>query len=83
VQLPGPTHLVICCRGSAEEALSGMRDIMQKLRLTVNETKTRVCRLPEEKFDFLGLYVWTLLLAANWAGLSGHCSSEEAGDSHV
>ena len=31
-----------------------MRDIMTKLRLTVNETKTRVCKLPEEKFDFLG-----------------------------
>src|SRR5258708_12913771 len=31
-----------------------MRDIMGKLKLTVNETKTRVCKLPEEKFDFLG-----------------------------
>jgi RNA-directed DNA polymerase len=31
-----------------------MQDIMQKLKLTVNDTKTRVCRLPEEKFDFLG-----------------------------
>jgi RNA-directed DNA polymerase len=46
--------LVICCRGSAEEALATMRRIMGKLKLTVNETKTRVCRLPEEKFDFLG-----------------------------
>lgn len=46
--------LVICCRGSAEEALATMRGIMPKLKLTVNETKTRVCRLPEEKFDFLG-----------------------------
>ena len=46
--------LVICCRGSAEDALATMRAIMQKLKLTVNETKTRVCRLPEEKFDFLG-----------------------------
>ena len=46
--------LVICCRGGAEEALAKMRDIMQKLKLTVNETKTRVCKLPEEKFDFLG-----------------------------
>jgi hypothetical protein len=45
---------VICCRGSAEEALATMRRIMGKLKLTVNETKTRVCRLPEEKFDFLG-----------------------------
>ncbi len=26
---------------------------MTKLKLTVNETKTRVCKLPEEKFDFL------------------------------
>src|SRR5258708_5741855 len=46
--------LVICCRGGAEEALARMRDIMTKLKLTVNETKTRVCKLPEEKFDFLG-----------------------------
>ena len=27
---------------------------MTKLKLTVNETKTWVCKLPEEKFDFLG-----------------------------
>jgi len=46
--------LVICCRGQAEEALARMRDIMTKLKLTVNETKTRVCKLPGEKFDFLG-----------------------------
>jgi len=31
-----------------------MRSMMSRLKLTVNETKTRVCRLPEEKFDFLG-----------------------------
>lgn len=46
--------LVICCRGSAEGALATMRGIMGKLKLTVNETKTRVCKLPGEKFDFLG-----------------------------
>jgi hypothetical protein len=46
--------LVICCRGRAEEALALMRDIMTQLKLTVNETKTRVCQLLEEKFDFLG-----------------------------
>jgi RNA-directed DNA polymerase len=54
VQFPGATHLVICGRGSAEEALATMRKIMGKLKLTVNETKTRVCKLPKEKFDFLG-----------------------------
>jgi hypothetical protein len=46
--------LVICCRGKADEALASMRDMMAKLQLTVNEKKTRVCQLPEEKFDFLG-----------------------------
>src|SRR5918993_617917 len=46
--------LVICCRGSAENALAAMQEIMSRLKLTVNETKTRVCRMPEEKFDFLG-----------------------------
>ena len=46
--------LAICCRGRAEDVLAMMRDIMTKLKLTVNETKTRVCKLPEEKFDFLG-----------------------------
>jgi group II intron reverse transcriptase/maturase len=46
--------LVICCRVGAEQALVEMRKMMSKLKLTVNETKTRVCYLPEEKFDFLG-----------------------------
>jgi group II intron reverse transcriptase/maturase len=46
--------LVICCRGRAEDALAMMRVMMTKLKLTVNETKTRVAKLPEEKFDFLG-----------------------------
>jgi RNA-directed DNA polymerase len=46
--------LVICCRAGAEQALAAMREMMSKLKLTVNEGKTRVCRLPEEKFDFLG-----------------------------
>jgi RNA-directed DNA polymerase len=46
--------LVICCRGRAEEALAAMRVMMTKLKLTMNETKTRVSKLPEEKFDLLG-----------------------------
>jgi group II intron reverse transcriptase/maturase len=46
--------LVICCRVGAEQALAAMREMMSALKLTVNETKTRICYLPEEKFDFLG-----------------------------
>ena len=47
--------LVILCKcGKAEEALQWMRVIMGKLKLTVNEEKTRICKVPEESFDFLG-----------------------------
>src|SRR6201993_4350411 len=46
--------LVICCRDKAADALVTMRGMMTKLKLTVNEKKTRVCKLPEEKFEFLG-----------------------------
>jgi RNA-directed DNA polymerase len=45
---------VICCRGTADEAMTVTRGMMSKLKLTVNETKTRLCHLPEESFDFLG-----------------------------
>ena len=46
---------VICTHpGGAKPARQAMQDIMTRLRLTVNETKTRISRLPEETFDFLG-----------------------------
>ena len=48
---------VICCRGSATEALTVMRDLLARLKLTVNESKTRWCRSPDEPFDFLGYTV--------------------------
>jgi hypothetical protein len=62
--------LVICCRGRAEEALAAMRVMMTKLKLTVNETKTRVSKLPEENFDFLG-YTF------------GHCYSPKTGHAYL
>jgi group II intron reverse transcriptase/maturase len=46
--------LVICCTRGADEVLSAMREIMERLGLTVNEEKTRTCRVPDESFDFLG-----------------------------
>jgi RNA-directed DNA polymerase len=41
-------------KGSAGKALHHLRKIMSKLKLTVNEEKTRICRVPDGKFDFLG-----------------------------
>jgi group II intron reverse transcriptase/maturase len=46
--------VILCRRGKAEEALQRLREIMVKLKLTVNEEKTRLCKLPEGEFDFLG-----------------------------
>ena len=45
---------VICCRGTADRAAHVMRRMMARLKLTVNEAKTQVCRLPHDSFDFLG-----------------------------
>lgn len=46
--------VILCKHGKAEEALQRMREIMGKLKLTVNEEKTRICKVPEGTFDFLG-----------------------------
>jgi group II intron reverse transcriptase/maturase len=47
--------LVICCRpGNGAAAVVAMRQLMTRLGLTVNERKTRLAKLPEDHFDFLG-----------------------------
>src|SRR5437016_9124307 len=46
--------VILCRKGKAEEALQRMRELMGKLKLTVNEEKTRICKVPEGHFDFLG-----------------------------
>lgn len=45
---------VICCKGQAGEAMSAMRSMIDKLKLTVNDDKTHLCQIPRERFDFLG-----------------------------
>src|SRR5262245_38744271 len=54
VKLPRATRLVICCRGTAAEAMTAMRSMRSQLKLTVNEVKTRTGRVPAESFDFPG-----------------------------
>ncbi len=62
--------LVICCRHGADEAIEAMRNMMERLRLTVNEAKTRCVRSPEETFDFLGYTI-------------GKCWSRQTGRAYV
>jgi RNA-directed DNA polymerase len=47
-------RVILCRRGSAEKALHCLREIMGKLKLTVNAEKTRICKVPDGEFDFLG-----------------------------
>ena len=58
---------VICCRDTASEAMTAMRAMMSRLKLTVNETKTRRCKVPDETFDFLG---YTIGLCRSTTGKS-------------
>jgi group II intron reverse transcriptase/maturase len=51
---------VICCRGTAAEAMTVMRAMMSQLKLTVHETKTRLCRGPDEPCHFLGYTIGRL-----------------------
>ena len=46
--------VILCRKGKAEEALARLREIMGKLKLTVNEEKTRICTVPAGELDFLG-----------------------------
>lgn len=57
---------VICCRGDASEALAAMRAVMERLKLTVNESKTRLVRVPEDSVDFLGYTI-----GRHWAPRTG------------
>ena len=61
---------VILCRGTAEQARTAMEAMMGKLKLTVNQQKTRICRVPEESFDFLG---YTL----------GRCHRAKTGEAYI
>ncbi len=62
--------LVLCCRGTGEEALATLQEMMQQLKLTVSEAKTRLCRVPDESIDFLGYTI-------------GRCYSPRTGRAYI
>jgi hypothetical protein len=60
-------------KGTAGSAMPPLREVIKKLKklqLAVNEEKTRICRVPEESFEFLG-YTF------------GRCYSRKTGKAHL
>jgi group II intron reverse transcriptase/maturase len=70
--------VILCRRGNAEEALHRLREIMGKLKLTVNEEKTRICRVPEGQFDFLGYTFGRMYSARTGQAYLGHRPSKKS-----
>jgi hypothetical protein len=70
--------VILCRKGKAEEALHRLREIMRKLKLTVNEEKTRICRVPEGQFDFLGYTFGRMYSARTGQAYLGHRPSKKS-----
>jgi RNA-directed DNA polymerase len=70
--------VILCRKGKAEEALQRMRELMSKLKLTVNEEKTRICKVPEEAFDFLGYTFGRLYSARTGQARLGYRPSKKS-----
>jgi RNA-directed DNA polymerase len=70
--------VILCKKGKAEEALQRMRELMGKLKLTVNEEKTRICTVPEGEFDFLGYTFGRLYSARTGQARLGYRPSKKS-----
>lgn len=69
---------VICCRGTAQQALDLTRRWMRSLKLTLNEAKTRVCDARAGTFDFLGYTFGRLVYRPTGTGYLGAMPSRKA-----
>ena len=54
VKFPSATRLCVLGKAPAAEMLTAVKQIMERLQLTVNEAKTRCQRCPDEALEFLG-----------------------------
>lgn len=50
--------IVILCRGNTDKVMAVLRQILGRLGLTLNETKTKIVNAYEGKIDFLGFTIW-------------------------
>ena len=50
--------VILCRRSKSEQAMTVLRQILERLELTLNEAKTKVVNAYEGRFDFLGFTLW-------------------------
>ena len=50
--------VVVLCRRGTERPMQMLRRILERLELTLNETKTRIVNAFDGEFDFLGFSIW-------------------------
>jgi len=50
--------VILCRRGQSEQAMTVLRQILERLELTLNEAKTKIVNAFKGKFDFLGFTLW-------------------------
>jgi len=70
--------VILCRKGKAAEALQRLHEIMGKLKLTVNEEKTRTCKVPEGQFDFLGFTFGRMYSAKTGKAYLGYRPSKKS-----
>ena len=69
--------VILCRKGKAEDALQRLREIMGKLKLAVNEEKTRICKGTGRRVRLSGLQVRTNVFGENRPGAPGVPAIEE------
>jgi len=50
--------VILCRRSKSDQVMTVLRQILERLELTLNETKTKSVNAYEGKFDFLGFTIW-------------------------
>jgi len=55
--------VILCRRNKSDKAMTTLRHILERLKLSLNETKTKIVNAHKEKFDFLG---FSIRMAESW-----------------
>jgi group II intron reverse transcriptase/maturase len=50
--------VILCRKNKSDKAMTVLRQVLERLKLTLNETKTKIVNAFNGKFDFLGFSIW-------------------------